>query len=61
MMRQTVILRDGLDQALCKKINKLIKDSKIKVQTQVQGEKVRVAGKKRYDLQQVMALLRESE
>lgn len=59
--RQKVILRQGLDQALCKKINKLIKDSKIKVQTQVQGEKVRVTGKKRDDLQQVMALLRESD
>jgi len=59
--RQEVLLRQGLDQALCKKIGKLVKDSKIKVQTQVQGEKVRVQGKKRDDLQAVMALLRESE
>lgn len=59
--RQQVILRQGLDQTLCKKITKLIKDSKLKVQTQVQGEKVRVTGKKRDDLQQVMALLRESD
>ena len=59
--KQTVILRQGLDQVLCKKITKLIKDSKMKVQSQIQGEKVRVTGKKRDDLQQAMALLRESD
>lgn len=59
--RQQVMLRQGLDQPLCKKITKLIKDAKLKVQSQVQGEKVRVTGKKRDDLQAVMALLRESD
>ena len=59
--RQEVVLRQGLDQALCKKITKLIKDQKMKVQTQVQGEQVRVTGKKRDDLQAVMALLREAD
>jgi len=39
----------------------LVKDSKLKVQCAIQGEKVRVTGKKRDDLQQVMALLREAE
>ncbi len=59
--RQEVVMKQGLDQPLCKKITKLIKDAKIKVQTQVQGEQVRVTGKKRDDLQQVMAMLREAD
>lgn len=58
--RQKVIMRQGLDQDAAKKITKLIKESKLKVQSQVQGEQVRVTGKKRDDLQQVMALMRES-
>lgn len=59
--RQEVIMRQGLDQPLAKKIVKMIKDKKMKVQAQVQGEQVRVTGKKRDDLQQVMAMLREAE
>ncbi|WP_286237334.1 YajQ family cyclic di-GMP-binding protein [Neptuniibacter halophilus] len=59
--RQEVILRQGLDQPLAKKIVKLIKDKKLKVQSQIQGEQVRVTGKKRDDLQSVMAMLREAE
>ena len=59
--RQHVNLKQGLDQPLAKKIVKLIKDSKLKVQSQVQGDQVRVTGKKRDDLQQVMALLREAD
>ncbi|MGB0224520.1 MULTISPECIES: YajQ family cyclic di-GMP-binding protein [unclassified Marinobacterium] len=59
--RQTIVLKQGLDQAANKKLGKLIKDSKLKVQTQVQGEQLRVTGKKRDDLQAVMALLRESD
>ena len=59
--RQVVVLKQGIEQALAKKITKLIKDSKIKVQSQVQGDQVRVTGKKRDDLQQVMALLRGAE
>jgi len=59
--RQLVNLKQGLDQPLCKKIVKMIKDAKLKVQAQVQGEQVRVTGKKRDDLQQVMAMLREAE
>ncbi|MFP3873999.1 MAG: YajQ family cyclic di-GMP-binding protein [Thiohalophilus sp.] len=60
-VRQNVTLREGIDQALAKKIVKLIKDSKLKVQAQVQGEQVRVTGKKRDDLQSVMALLKNAE
>ncbi|MBE9397315.1 YajQ family cyclic di-GMP-binding protein [Pontibacterium sp. N1Y112] len=60
--RQTVVLKQGLDQPTAKKITKMIKDDKkLKVQTQVQGEQVRVTGKKRDDLQQVIAMLRESD
>lgn len=61
VMRQTVILKNGLDSAQCKDIVKRIKESKLKVQAQIQGEQVRVTGKKRDDLQQVMALLREGD
>ncbi len=59
--RQEVLFRQGLDQVNAKKITKLIKDSKSKVQVQIQGDKVRVTGKKRDDLQGVMALLKESD
>ena len=60
-VRQTVVLRHGLDSAQCKSIVKKVKDSKIKVQAQIQADQVRVTGKKRDDLQQIMALLREEE
>jgi uncharacterized protein YajQ (UPF0234 family) len=56
--RQEVILKQGLDAKETKDVVKRIKDSKLKVQAQIQGEKVRVTGKKRDDLQAVMALLR---
>ncbi|WP_299236080.1 YajQ family cyclic di-GMP-binding protein [uncultured Halomonas sp.] len=56
--RQEAQLKQGLDQKEAKDIVKRIKDSKLKVQAQIQGEKVRVTGKKRDDLQAVMALLR---
>ncbi|MCB8889676.1 YajQ family cyclic di-GMP-binding protein [Vreelandella malpeensis] len=59
--RQSVVLRQGLDAAQTKDIVKRIKASKLKVQAQIQGEKVRVTGKKRDDLQSVMALLRGEE
>jgi uncharacterized protein YajQ (UPF0234 family) len=59
VVRQTVVLRHGLDSSQCKSIVKKIKDEKMKVQTQIQGDQVRVTGKKRDDLQKVMALLRE--
>ena len=60
-VRQTLVLRHGLESAQCKSIVKLIKDAKLKVQAQIQGDQVRVTGKKRDDLQQVMALLRKQE
>ena len=58
---QTAVLRNGLDSDQCRAIVKRIKETKLKVQTQIQGEQVRVTGKKRDDLQKVMALLREGD
>ena len=60
-VRQTVVLQNGLSTELCKKITRSIKDTKIKVQSQIQGDQVRVTGKKRDDLQKVMAMLREMD
>ncbi|AIT64125.1 YajQ family cyclic di-GMP-binding protein [Coxiella burnetii] len=59
--QQTVMLLEGIDQTAAKKIIKLIKDQKLKVQAAIQGEKVRVTGKKRDDLQSVIGLLKEQE
>lgn len=58
--RIPLAIREGIDKDLGKKIVKLIKESKIKVQASIQGDQVRVTGKKRDDLQQVIALLKES-
>ena len=59
--RQKVILRKGIDTPLARDLVKQIKASKIKVQTSIQGEKLRVSGKKRDDLQAVIALLKDSK
>lgn len=56
-----VNFKQGLEQDLAKKIVKMIKDGKFKVQSSIQGDKVRVTGKKRDDLQQVMQMLRQAE
>jgi uncharacterized protein YajQ (UPF0234 family) len=58
--RQQITVREGLDKDLARKMVKLIKDSKLKVQAAIQGEQLRVTGKKRDDLQQVMQSLREA-
>jgi len=57
--RQPVTVRQGLNSEEAKEIVKAIKNSKIKVQAAIQGEQVRVTGKKRDDLQQTISLLRE--
>ena len=59
--RQKVILKHGIDQETAKKVVKLLKESGLKVQAQIQGEKVRVTGKQRDDLQAAMAQLRKAE
>lgn len=56
-----ITAKEGIEQDLGKKIIKKIKDSKIKVQAQIQGDQLRVTGKKRDDLQEVIALLKSSE
>jgi uncharacterized protein YajQ (UPF0234 family) len=55
-----ITIRQGIDQDSARKIIKLIKESKTKVQSSVQGDKVRVTGKKRDDLQEIIRLLREA-
>jgi uncharacterized protein YajQ (UPF0234 family) len=59
--RQLVIVRQGIETEIAKTIVKEIKAAKIKVQAQIQGEQVRVTGKKRDDLQQVISLLRDKD
>jgi len=58
---QKVTFQEGIEQPVAKKLVKLIKDSKLKVQAAIQGEKVRITGKKRDDLQAVMQLVRSAE
>jgi cyclic-di-GMP-binding protein len=59
--RQEVVLRHGIDQEIGKKISRIIKDSKLKVQASLQADKVRIIGKQRDDLQAAIALLRKSQ
>jgi cyclic-di-GMP-binding protein len=59
--RQDVILRHGIDQDTGKKLQKLLKDSKLKVQAQIATDKLRVTGKSRDDLQAAMVLMRKAE
>ena len=58
--RQTILLRHGIDADSGRKLQRLIKDSKLKVQAAIQGEQLRVTGKQRDDLQAAMALLRQA-
>lgn len=56
--RQKLLIKEGIDKELAKKIVKLVKESKMKVQASIQGEQVRITGKNRDDLQQAIALLK---
>ena len=58
-VKQIIKVRNGIESELGKKIQRLIKDSKLKVQAAIQGDSVRVTGAKRDDLQAAMALLRK--
>lgn len=58
-LKQAVKIKNGIEADLAKKIQKLIKDSKMKVQAAIQGDAVRVTGAKRDDLQAAMALIRK--
>ena len=59
--RQQISVKEGLDKDLARKMVKQIKDSKLKVQAAIQGDQLRVTGKKRDELQQVMQLLRDAK
>lgn len=59
--RQTVTIKQGIEQAQAKKIVAKIKESKIKVEASINGEKVRITGKKRDDLQTAIAFLRNAD
>ena len=60
-VKQKVDLVQGLDKEIAKKIIKLVKDSKLKVQASLQADQVRVSGKNRDDLQAVIKLIRDAE
>ncbi|WP_148862294.1 YajQ family cyclic di-GMP-binding protein [Marinobacter fonticola] len=61
LVKKHFTLRQGIETPDAKKIVKLLKDAKMKVQASIQGDKVRVTGKKRDDLQAAIALIKESE
>ncbi|MFC4103498.1 YajQ family cyclic di-GMP-binding protein [Paenibacillus xanthanilyticus] len=60
-VRQKIRLKSGIEQDVSKKINVLIRDSKLKVKSQIQGDQIRVTGKSKDDLQAVMNLLRGAD
>jgi len=60
-VRQKIKIRQGIEQDISKKINILIKDSKLKVKSQIQGDQLRVTGKSKDDLQAVMHMLRNAK
>ncbi|AJE49914.1 YajQ family cyclic di-GMP-binding protein [Paenibacillus polymyxa] len=60
-VRQRLSLKQGIDQDNAKKINILIRDSKLKVKSQIQGDQIRVIGKNRDDLQAIIQLLRKAD
>jgi len=59
--RQKITVRQGLEQAVAKKLVSVLKQAKLKVEAQINGDKLRVSGKKRDDLQEAMALLRKAD
>jgi len=61
LMKQEAVLKEGIDKELAKKIVAHVKDAKLKVQAAIQGEQVRITGKKRDDLQEAIAALRAKE
>jgi cyclic-di-GMP-binding protein len=61
MLRQTITIHNGIDVETARKIVKMVKDTKLKVQAAIQGDEVRVTGKQRDDLQGVIAALKEAD
>ena len=60
-LRQTVVIKQGVERELAQKIVKMIKGMKAKVQVSIQGDELRVSGKKRDDLQAAMSLIEDSK
>jgi uncharacterized protein YajQ (UPF0234 family) len=60
-VRQLILIKQGIEQETAKKIVKAVKDSKLKVQAQIQGDELRVTGKNRDDLQQAISLMRKGD
>lgn len=60
-VRQTIAIKQGIDRETAKVINTMIRDSKLKVKSQIQGDQIRVSGKSKDDLQRVMAMCREAD
>ncbi len=58
-VRQEVVVKQGIDKELAKRLIKEIKDSKVKVQAAIQGDELRISGKKRDELQEIIALTRK--
>lgn len=58
--KQVITVKVGVDQELAKKIQKMVKDSKLKVQASIQGDAVRISGTKRDDLQQVITMMKKN-
>ena len=58
-LRQEVVIRQGIDEATCRQIVKMVKGSKLRVQVAIQGDELRITGKKRDDLQQTIAAIKE--
>lgn len=58
-LRQTIKIKEGIEQEMAKKITKAIKDSKLKVQTSIQGQELRVSGKSKNDLQTTIQLVKD--
>jgi len=61
LAKQTITVQQGIDADHAREIVKLVKDTKLKVQTQIQGDQLRISGKKRDDLQQVIQLLKAQD
>jgi len=59
MVRQQVVVKQGIDRELAKRLIREIKDSKLKTQVSIQGDELRVSGKKRDDLQETIALVKK--
>ena len=59
--QQEIVIKEGIDKELAKKLVKIVKESKLKVQAAIQGEQVRITGKKRDDLQDAIAMLRSEK